>query len=59
MEAGYSVLFLSLEGPMTRLFRAKHENRLERALQQLTCPKVLILWAIFRFSAMRHVCFSA
>jgi DNA replication protein DnaC len=28
---------------MTRLVRAKHENRLERALQQLTYPKVLIL----------------
>ena len=28
---------------MTRLMRAKHENRLERALQQLTYPKVLIL----------------
>jgi DNA replication protein DnaC len=43
VEAGYSVLFLSLEGLMTRLVRAKHENRLERALQQLTYPKVLIL----------------
>jgi DNA replication protein DnaC len=43
VEAGYSVLFLSLEGLMTRLVRAKHENRLERALQQLSYPKVLIL----------------
>jgi DNA replication protein DnaC len=43
VEAGYSVLFLSLEGLMTRLMRAKHENRLERALQQLSYPKVLIL----------------
>ena len=43
VEAGYSVLFLTLEGLMTRLLRAKHENRLERALQQLTYPKVLIL----------------
>jgi DNA replication protein DnaC len=43
VEAGYSVLFLTLEGLMTRLVRAKHENRLERALQQLTYPKVLIL----------------
>jgi DNA replication protein DnaC len=43
VEAGYSVLFLSLEGLMTRLVRAKHENRLERALQQLLYPKVLIL----------------
>lgn len=43
VEAGYSVLFLSLEGLITRLVRAKHENRLERALQQLVYPKVLIL----------------
>lgn len=43
VEAGYSVLFLTLEGLMTRLLRAKHENRLERALQQLSSPKVLIL----------------
>jgi DNA replication protein DnaC len=43
VEAGYSVLFLSLEGLITRLVRAKHENRLERALQQLVSPKVLIL----------------
>ncbi len=43
VEAGYSVLFLSLEGLITRLMRAKHENRLERALQQLAYPKVLIL----------------
>lgn len=43
VEAGYSVLFLTLETLMTRLLRAKHENRLERALQQLAYPKVLIL----------------
>ena len=43
VEAGYSVLFLTLEGLMSRLVRAKHENRLERALQQLSYPKVLIL----------------
>ncbi|MGB9753650.1 IS21-like element helper ATPase IstB [Roseiflexus castenholzii] len=43
VEAGYSVLFLSLEGLMTRLLRSTHENRLERALQQLTDPKALIL----------------
>ena len=41
VEAGYSMLFLTLEGLMTRLVRAKHENRLERALQQLSYPKVL------------------
>jgi len=43
VEAGYSVLFLSLETLMTRLTRAVHENRLERSLQQLTYPKVLIV----------------
>jgi DNA replication protein DnaC len=43
VEAGYSVLFLTLETCMTRLMRAKHENRLDRALQQLVYPKVLIL----------------
>jgi DNA replication protein DnaC len=43
VEAGYSVLFLTLETLMTRLVRAKNENRLERTLQQLVYPKVLIL----------------
>ena len=40
---GYSALFVTLESLMTRLVRAKHENRLERALQQLVYPKVLIV----------------
>jgi DNA replication protein DnaC len=43
VEAGYSVLFLTLEQLMTRLMKALHENRLERSLQQLTYPKVLII----------------
>jgi DNA replication protein DnaC len=43
VEAGYTVLFLTLETLMTRLLRAKSENRLERALQQHSYPKVLIL----------------
>lgn len=43
VEAGYSVLFLSLETLMTRLVKAQHENRLERSLKQLTYPKVLII----------------
>jgi DNA replication protein DnaC len=43
VEAGYSVLFLTLETLMTRLVRAKHENRLERTLQQLVYPKLLII----------------
>jgi len=43
VEAGYSVLFLTLESLMTRLVRAHRENRLERTLQQLVYPKLLIL----------------
>jgi DNA replication protein DnaC len=43
VEAGYSVLFLTLESLMGRLVRARHENRLERTLQQLVYPRVLIL----------------
>jgi len=43
VEAGYSVLFLTLESLMGRLGRARHENRLERTLQQLVYPRVLIL----------------
>lgn len=43
VEAGYSVLFLTLETLMSRLVRAKQENRLERALAQLVYPKVLIV----------------
>jgi DNA replication protein DnaC len=35
VEAGYSVLFLTLETLMGRLVRARHENRLERTLHQL------------------------
>jgi len=43
VEARYSVLFLTLEQLMTRLVKAFHENRLERTLQQLTYPKLLII----------------
>ena len=43
VQAGYSVLFLTLEALMTRLNKALRENRLERALKQLTYPKVLIV----------------
>jgi DNA replication protein DnaC len=43
VEAGYSALFLTLETLMTRLVRAMNENRLERSLQQLTYPKLLII----------------
>ena len=43
VEAGSSVLFLTLETLMGRLVRARHENRLERTLHQLVYPRVLIL----------------
>ena len=43
VEAGYSVLFLTLEELIGRLERAAKESRLERSLQQLTYPKVLII----------------
>ena len=43
IEAGYSVVFQTLESLMTRLTRAQHENRLEVILKQLTYPKLLIL----------------
>jgi DNA replication protein DnaC len=43
VEAGYSVLFLTLEQLIGRLVRAAKESRLERSLQQLTYPKVLII----------------
>jgi len=43
VEAGYTALFLTLETLMTRLVRARHENRLERTLQQLNYPKLLII----------------
>jgi DNA replication protein DnaC len=43
VEAGYSALFLTLESLMGRLVRARHENRLDRTLQQLTYPRLLIL----------------
>lgn len=43
VEAGYSVRFLTLETLMTRLVKARHENRLERALQQMVYPRLLII----------------
>ena len=42
-EAGHRVLFLTLEQLMGKLKRASQENRLERQLQHLTYPKVLVL----------------
>jgi DNA replication protein DnaC len=43
VEAGAPVLFLTLEPLMGRLGRARQENRLERTLQQLVAPRLLIL----------------
>lgn len=43
VEAGHRVLFLTVEKLMTSLTKAQQENRLERQLQQLVYPKLLIL----------------
>jgi len=42
-EAGHRVLFMTLDRLVGTLLRARQENRLDRQLQQLTYPKVLIL----------------
>lgn len=43
VEAGHRVLFLTLETLVTRLIRAQRENRVEKTLQHLVYPKVLII----------------
>jgi len=43
IEAGHTVLFLTLESLVTRLTRARMENRVERQLQQFVYPKLLII----------------
>jgi len=43
LEAGHTALFLTLESLITRLTRARMENRVERQLQQFVYPKVLII----------------
>jgi DNA replication protein DnaC len=43
VEDGHKVLFLSLESMITRLTKARMENRVERQLQQFVYPKVLII----------------
>ncbi len=43
VEAGQKVLFLTLETLITRLKKAQMEQRVERQLQQLVYPKVLII----------------
>jgi len=42
-EAGHKVLFVTLESMISRLTRARMENRAERQLQQFVYPKVLII----------------
>ena len=42
-EAGHRVLFLTLQELMGRLKKARTENRLDKQLQQLSYPKVLVL----------------
>jgi len=42
-EAGHRVLFLTLQELMGRLKKARAENRLDKQLQQLSYPKVLVL----------------
>jgi len=43
LEAGHTVLFLTLESMITRLTRARMGNRVERQLIQFVSPKVLII----------------
>ena len=43
VEVGYRVQFLTLEALLGRLSRAQQENRLERQLQMLVYPRLLIL----------------
>ena len=42
-EAGHRVLFMTLDRLVSTLMKARQENRLDRQLQQLTYPKVLVL----------------
>lgn len=43
IEAGHKVLFSTPESLMTRLIRARMENRVERQLQQFVYPKMLVI----------------
>lgn len=43
VEAGHRVLFLTLDQLVSKLKRARDENRMERQLQQWVYPKVLII----------------
>lgn len=43
VEAGHRVLFLTLEKLVSCLVRAQRENRIDKQLQQLLYPKVLVI----------------
>jgi len=43
LEAGHKVLFLTLESLITRLTKARLENRVERQILQFVYPRVLII----------------
>jgi DNA replication protein DnaC len=43
LEAGHTVLFLTLEALITRMTWARSENRVERQLQQFVYPRVLVI----------------
>ncbi|MGM0704262.1 MAG: IS21-like element helper ATPase IstB [Pseudomonadota bacterium] len=43
IESGHRVLFMTVDQLMSRLRKAREENRLERILAQLSYPRVLIL----------------
>ena len=43
LEAGHKVLFLTLESMITRLTKARLENRVERQILQFVYPRVLII----------------
>lgn len=53
-DVGHRVLFLTLESLMTKLKKAQQENRLERQLQQLLYPKVLVVDEIGYLPLDRH-----
>ena len=42
-EAGHRVMFMSLDKLMSTLKKAQQENRLERQMQLLAYPKLLVL----------------
>ena len=43
VEAGHKVLFVTLESMISRLTRARLENRIDRQIQQFAYPKVMVI----------------